>query len=74
MKFIIHSLSGALGLFVDDGALALTVIAVLLAVSILLRTGAIGQIPAIALLVTGAIGALLLNVVRAAATRRDMSG
>lgn len=74
MNFVVRTIRGMLGLFVDDGTLALTLIVVLLAVGILLRSGAIGRVLAIVLLVTGAVGALLVNVIRAAAKRSDTTG
>ena len=74
MNVVVRTIRRALGLFVDDGTLALTLIVVLLTVSILLRTGAIGRVFAMALLVIGALGALLVNVIRAAAKRNDATG
>ena len=58
------------GLFIDDGTLALTVIVVLATVSALVHVGAIGEALAMALLVVGTIGALLVNVIRAASTTK----
>ena len=57
---------GLVGLFVDDGTLALTLIVVLATVSALAHVGAIGKSLAMALLVTGTLGALLVNVTRTA--------
>jgi hypothetical protein len=57
---------GLVGLFVDDGTLALTLIALLATVSALAQVGAIGKSLAMALLVGGTLGALLVNVTRAA--------
>ena len=57
---------GLVGLFVDDGTLALTLFVVLATVSALAQVGAIGKSLAMALLVTGTLGALLVNVTRAA--------
>jgi hypothetical protein len=54
------------GLFVDDGTLALTLIVVLATASALAHVGAIGKSLAMALLVAGTLGALLVNVIRAA--------
>jgi hypothetical protein len=58
-------------LFVDDGTLALTLIVVLATVGTLAHVGAIGEAVAMAILVVGTLGALLVNVIRAAsATKR----
>jgi len=58
------------GLFVDDGGLALTLIFVLAAVGAVAHYGAIGDPLAMAMLVVGAVGALLVNVIHAAATAK----
>jgi hypothetical protein len=58
------------GLFIDDGKLALTVIVVLVLVALLTRLGALGGSLAMALLVAGTIGALLANVIRTASTTK----
>ena len=63
-------LRGALRLFVDDGKLALTIIGLLLAVGMLTHAGALDGSLALLLLVAGTIAALLVNVVRSAATTR----
>jgi hypothetical protein len=61
---------GLVGLFVDDGTLALTLIVVLATVGALAHVGAIGQALAMAMLLVGTVGALLVNVIRAAAVTR----
>lgn len=66
MNIVTRMVRGLVGLFVDDGTLALTLIVVLATVSTLANVGAIGKSLAMALLVAGAIGALLVNVTRAA--------
>jgi hypothetical protein len=55
------------GLFVDDGKLALTLIALLLAVGLLTHAGAVDGSLALLLLVGGTVIALLANVIRTAA-------
>lgn len=59
-----------IGLFVDDGMLALTVLCVLIVVALLTLLGPPGGSLAMPLLVAGTIGALLANVIRAASTKR----
>jgi hypothetical protein len=66
MNIVTRMVRGLVGLFVDDGTLALTLIVVLATVSALANVGAIGKSLAMALLVAGTIGALLVNVTRAA--------
>jgi hypothetical protein len=56
-----------IGLFVDDGKLALTLVALLLAVGLLTHFGALDGSLALLLLVGGTLLALLLNVLRATA-------
>jgi hypothetical protein len=70
MNIFVRSMRGLVGLFVDDGTLALTLVVVLAAVGALAHVGAIGQALAMAMLVVGTIGALLVNVIRAAATTK----
>ena len=65
MNPVARALRGLIGLFIDDGKLALTVIGVLLVTALLTRLGAGGSL-AMALLVAGTIGALLANVIRTA--------
>ena len=66
MNIVTRMVRGLVGLFVDDGTLALTLIVVLATVSALAHVGAIGKSLAMALLVAGTLGALLVNVTRAA--------
>jgi len=66
MNIVTRMVRGLVGLFVDDGTLALTLIVVLATVSALANVGAIGKSLAMALLVAGTVGALLVNVTRAA--------
>jgi len=70
MNALARALRGVVGLFVDDGKLALTIIGVLLVVGFLTRVGALGGTLALGLLVAGIIGGLLANVIRAAATTK----
>ena len=66
MNVATRMVRGLVGLFVDDGTLALTLIVVLATVSALAHVGAIGKSLVMALLVAGTLGALLVNVIRAA--------
>ena len=66
MNILTRMVRGLVGLFVDDGTLALTLIVVLATVGALAHVNAIGQSLAMALLVGGTLGALLVNVIRAA--------
>jgi hypothetical protein len=66
MNVATRMVRGLVGLFVDDGTLALTLIVVLATVSALAHAGATGKSLAMALLVAGTLGALLVNVIRAA--------
>lgn len=71
MNVLTRALRGLIGLFIDDGKLALTVIGVLILVALLTHLDPFDGSLAMALLVAGTIGALLANVVRAAwATER----
>jgi hypothetical protein len=65
MNIVRRMMRGLVGLFVDDGTLALTLIVVLATVSALAQVGAMGKSLAMALLVAGTLGALLVNVTRA---------
>jgi hypothetical protein len=67
MNIVARTLRGLVGLFVDDGSLAITLIVVLATVGANAHYGAIGGAPAMAMLVVGTVGALLVNVIRAAA-------
>ena len=66
MNILTRMVRGLVGLFVDDGTLALTLIVVLATVSALAHVGAVGKSLAMALLVAGTVAALLVNVTRAA--------
>jgi hypothetical protein len=70
MNVLSRALRGLIGLFVDDGKLALTLIGLLVAVGLLARSAAVDGSLALALLVFGTLIALLANVIRAAATSR----
>jgi hypothetical protein len=70
MSIVARMMRGLVDLFVDDGTLALTLIVVLAAVGLLARIDAIGKPLVMAVLVVGAIGALLVNVIRAASLAR----
>jgi hypothetical protein len=63
---IMRALRGLIGLFVDDGLLAVTLLGVLLGVGLLKEIRALDGSLALALLVTGTVAALLANVLRAA--------
>jgi hypothetical protein len=67
MNALARALRGLFGLFVDDGKLALTLIALLLAVGLLTHAGAVDGSLALLLLVGGTVIALLANVIRTAA-------
>lgn len=66
MSAIMRALRGLIGLFVDDGLLAVTLLGVLLGVGLLKEIRALDGSLALALLVTGTVAALLANVLRAA--------
>jgi hypothetical protein len=70
MNILARTMRGLVGIFVDDGTLALTLTFVLAAVGAVAHYGAIGDALAMAMLVGGSIGALLVNVIRAAATAK----
>ena len=70
MNVLARTIRGLIGLFVDDGKLALTVIAVLILVGLLTHLGSLDGSLAVALLVAGTIGALLANVIRTASTTK----
>jgi len=69
VNFALRTMRGLLGLFVDDGTLALTLIAVIVVVGVLVHLGAIKGVLAMVLLLAGTIGALLINVTRAASSK-----
>ena len=70
MNVLVRALRGLIGLFVDDGKLALTLLGVLLVVGLLTQVGAFDGALALGLLVAGCVAALLANVIRAAATTK----
>jgi len=71
MNILMRTIRGLIGLFIDDGKLALSVIAVLILVGVVTRLGLFDGSLAMALLVAGIISALLANVIRtASATKR----
>jgi len=61
-----RTIRGLIGLFIDDGHLALTVIGVLILVGLLTRLGSLVGSLGMVLLVAGTICALLVNVIRTA--------
>jgi len=60
-----RTLRGLLGLFIDDGKLALTNIGVLFVTRLLTRLDSFDRSLAMVLLVAGSFGALLANVIHA---------
>jgi hypothetical protein len=66
MNVLTRTMRGLIGLFIDDGNLALTVIGVLILVGLLTHLGSLDGSLAILLLVAGTISALLVNVIRTA--------
>ena len=70
MNAILRMLRGLIGLFVDDGLLALTLLGVLLGAGLLAQAQSLDRSLALGLLVVGSILALLANVLRAAAARK----
>jgi hypothetical protein len=66
MNVVERTLQGLIGLFIDDGKLALSIAGVLLATGLLTRLGSLDGSLAMLLLVAGTIAALLANVIRAA--------
>jgi len=70
MNALARTLRGVVGLFADDGKLALTVIGVLLVVGYLTHVRALDGSLALGLLVAGIVGALVANVIHAAATTK----
>ena len=71
MKVLMRTIRGLIGLFIDDGKLALTVIAVLILVGLLTHLGPFDGSLAMALLVAGTISTLLANVIHAAWTTKS---
>jgi hypothetical protein len=70
MSIVARMVRGLVELFVDDGTLALTLIVVLATVGLLAHYDAIEETLAMVMLVAGTIGALLVNVIRAASANR----
>jgi hypothetical protein len=70
VNVLTRTIRGLVGLFIDDGKLALNVIAVLILVGLLTHLGSLDGSLAMALLVAGTIGALLANVIRTASTTK----
>ena len=70
MNVLTRTIRGLVGLFIDDGKLALNVIAVLALVGLLTHFGSLDGSLALALLVAGTIGALLANIIRTALTTK----
>jgi hypothetical protein len=64
MSAIANGLKGVLGLFFDDGTLALVILAVLLATGFARYEHWIGELGAICILLAGTIAALFENVLR----------
>jgi len=65
MNILGRTLRGLLGLFIDDGKLALTNIGVLFVTRLLTRLDSLDGSLAMVLLVAGSFGALLANVIHA---------
>ena len=70
MNVLPRTIRGLIGLFIDDGKLALTVIGLLTLVGLLTHFGSLAGPLGVALLVAGTIGALLANVIRTASTTK----
>jgi hypothetical protein len=66
MNVLMRAMRGLIGLFIDDGSLALTVIGVLILVGLSTHLGLLDGSLGMALLVAGTICALFVNVIRAA--------
>ena len=71
MSIAARATRGVIGLFMDDGTLALTLIVVLATVGTLAGVGEIGEVLAMTMLVGGTIAALLVNVIRAASAHKS---
>jgi hypothetical protein len=71
MNIAARAMRGVIGLFMDDGTLALTLIVVLATVGVLASVGEIGEVLAMTMLVAGTIAALLVNVIRAASAHKS---
>jgi hypothetical protein len=70
MNVLTRTMRGLIGLFIDDGKLALTVISMLFLVGLLTHLGSLDESLGMALLVAGTISALLVNVIRTASTTK----
>jgi membrane associated rhomboid family serine protease len=70
VNILARTIRGLIGLFIDDGKLALIVIGVLVLVGLLTHLGSLDGSIAMSLLVAGTIGALLANVIRTASTSK----
>ena len=70
MNVLMRTIRGLIGLFIDDGKLALTVLGVLTLVGLLTHLGSLAGSLGMALLVAGTISALLVNVIRTASMTR----
>jgi hypothetical protein len=70
MNVLTRTIRGLIGLFIDDGKLALSVIAVLILVGVVTRLGLFDGSLAMALLVAGTISTLLANVIHTASTTK----
>ena len=66
MNVITRTLRGLIGLFIDDGKLALTVLGVLVFVGVLAHFDAWEGWPAMVFLIAGTLCALLANVIHTA--------
>ena len=66
MNVVTRTIRGLIGLFIDDGKLALTVVSVLVLVGLLTPLGSLDGSLGMTLLVAGTITALLVNVIRTA--------
>jgi len=66
MNVVTRTIRGLIGLFIDDGKLALTIIGVLILVGLLTHLGSLDGLLVMVLLVAGTISALLVNVIRTA--------
>ena len=70
MNVLMRTMRGVIGLFIDDGKLALTVIGVLIVIGLLTHLGSLDGSLGMALLVAGVISALLANVIHTASTSK----
>jgi len=70
MNTLMRSIRALAGPFVDDGKLALTIVAVLILAGLLTRLDPSNGSSAMAILVIGTVSALLVNVVRTTLTHK----